>query len=145
MGYIVFWIAVAIAVIAVDLFTSAFMFVWMSIGALCAIASSMIGASFEVQILVFAIVSLIAISIGYPWAKKNLKKTIKKTPLMEETYIGRVFTAEEDSAPNSTIRIKVGGIYWAAENKGKTILSGNKFKVVGIEGNKLAIKLIEGE
>lgn len=143
MGYIVFWIAIAITVVVVDLSTSMFMFVWMSIGALCAIVSSMLGANFGVQVLVFAIVSVISILIGYPWAKKNLKKTIEKTPLMEETYIGKVFTAEEDIT--SAIRIKVGGIYWTAENKGKIILSGSKFKIVGLQGNKLEIELIEGE
>ncbi len=36
---------------------------------------------------------------------------------MEETYIGKVFIAEEDI--EETGRVKVGGNYWTTENVGK--------------------------
>ena len=32
-------------------------------------------------------------------------------------------------------RIKIGGIYWTGVNRGETILKGEKFKIVEIEGN----------
>lgn len=62
---------------------------------------------------------------------------------MEETYIGKVFIAEEDI--EETGRVKVGGNYWTAENVGKKILKGQKFQVTGIDGNKLTIKLLREE
>ena len=141
MGLTVLWIIVAIVAIVVDLCTSTFLFVWISIGALAAMVANMFGLDLQKQVIIFSVISIISISIGYPWAKKKFKKSVKRTPLMEETYIGKEFVAEEDIT--NTASIKVGGIYWTAENKGKNILKGKKFKIIGIEGNKLEIELME--
>ena len=143
METVIFWLIVAVAVIALDIFTSSFLFMWFSIGAAAAIIASLLGGSFPVQFLAFAVVSLIAIGIGYPIVKKKYKETIKRVPLMEESYIGKVFEATEDI--EETSMIKVGGVYWTAVNKGKKIEKGHKFQVTGIDGNKLDIKGLEEE
>ncbi len=91
----------------------------------------------------FGISSIIAISIGYPWSRKKFKNTVNRTKLMEEEYIGKTFIASEDI--EDRYRFKVSGIYWTGENKGEKILKGQKFQVVGIEGNKLVIEGIREE
>ncbi|MBS6601385.1 MAG: NfeD family protein [Clostridium sp.] len=143
MGAAIFWLIVAIFFVAIDILTSAFIFCWFGIGALVSIVLSLINVKFAVQFIVFTVVSLIAIAIGYPLTKNAVKKSVKHTPLMEETYIGKVFIAEEDI--EETGRVKVGGNYWTAENVGKKILKGQKFQVTGIDGNKLTIKLLREE
>ena len=60
---------------------------------------------------------------------------------MEQTYIGKVMIADEDMEEKS--KIKVSGIYWTAYNKGKIIKKGEKYTIIGIEGNKLIVKLKE--
>ena len=62
---------------------------------------------------------------------------------MEESYVGKVFEAEEEIKDSA--RIKVGGIYWTAVNKSEKILIGQKFQIVGIDGNKLIIKSLGEE
>jgi len=138
MGLLLFWLVVSIGAILIDIFTSAFLFVWFAIGGFAAIAGSLVGLEFPAQFGIFIVVSLISIAIGYPLAKKKFKNTTK-TLLMEETYIGKEFLAEEDI--DKTSRFKVGGIYWTGKNDGVKINKGEMFKVIGIKGNKL---LIEG-
>lgn len=138
MAPVVIWLIAAIAFILVDILTSSFLFVWFSIGAFASLVASLLGLSMSWQLVIFSVLSLISVSIGYPWARKKYKKMIKKTPLMEETYIGKVIVAKEDIF--DLARIKVGGIYWTGVNRGDIIKKGQKFTVVGLEGNKFIIE-----
>ena len=138
MEVFLFWLVLSIGAILIDLFTSAFLFVWFAIGGFAAIVGELFGLEFPAQLGIFIVVSLISMVVGYPLAKKKFKNTTI-TPLMEETYIGKEFLAQEDI--DKTSRFKVGGIYWTGKNDGAMIKKGEKFKIIGIEGNKL---LIEG-
>ena len=138
MNAIIFWIIIAAIAIAIDIATSNFLFVWFTAGAIAAMIADFLGVSFGYQITIFLVVNLITISIGYPWAKKKFKKSVKRTPLMEETYIGRVMKAEEDITERA--KVKVDGIYWTMQNTGEEIKAGDNFKIIGIEGIKLIIK-----
>ena len=142
MVEVIIWIIVAIGVIAIDVVTSSFIFMWFSIGALVAIILSLLGLSILWQIIAFLIVSVITISIGYPWAKKKFKADVNQVLTMEQTYIGREMVATEDM--EETSKIKVSGIYWTAYNKGQTIKKGEKYTITGIEGTKLIVSLKEG-
>lgn len=134
---VIFWIIVAVIVTVLDILTSSFLFVWFAVGGFAAMVASMLGATWWLQVMVFLIVSIITISIGYPWAKKKFKASVKYTPLMEETYIGRVMKAESDILQKA--RVKVDGIYWTVQNQGDIIKKDSNFRIVGIEGNKLIV------
>lgn len=140
---LIFWIVLSIAAIVIDMLTSAFLFVWFAIGGVSAIIANILGYEMFTQIVLFGVVSLITIAIGYPWSKRTFKDSIKRTPLMEETYIGKEFIATEDIYEYT--RFKVEGIYWTGYNKGNRISKGSKFKVIGIDGNKLLIEGIREE
>lgn len=137
------WIIVAIAMVGIDLATSAFLFSWIGLGAVVAMFANLFKLSFLVQVILFGVVSLIAIGIGYPWAKKKFKASIRTTPLMEETYIGMIFDSGEKI--EEAAQIKVSGIYWAAINEGEIIEKGDKFIITGIQGNKFTINKYKGE
>ena len=119
MVEVIVWILVAIAVIAIDIVTSSFIFMWFSLGAIVAIILSLLGISVAWQIIAFLVVGIATVSIGYPWAKKKFKADVNHVPTMEQTYIGKEMIADEDMEEKS--KIKVSGIYWTAYNKGKTI------------------------
>ena len=138
MGQVVFWLIVAICAIAIDILTSNFCFVLFSIGAVVAAICANLGIPFMMQIIIFAIISIISLSIGYPWLKKKYKILHKKTPLMEETYIGKVMESEKDIV--SKAQVKVNGEYWTVINEGDVIHVGEKFIITGIKGIKLKIE-----
>lgn len=141
MFEVIAWILVAVFVIAIDIATSSFIFMWFAIGAAVAIIFSLIGLSVAWQILAFLVVGVIMVSIGYPYVKNKMKADVNKVPLMEETYIGRVMIAKDDMDVKS--KIKVDGIYWTAYNKGPIIKQGEHFIITGIDGNKLIVQLKE--
>lgn len=138
MSAVIIWIIIAAVAIIIDIATSNFLFAWFTIGAIAAMIADLFGISFGVQVIIFLVINLITVSLGYPWAKKKFKKSVKRTPLMEETYIGRVMKAEEDIIEKA--KVKVDGIYWTVLNKGEEIKTGENFKIIGIEGIKLIIK-----
>lgn len=141
MGEVIFWVIIAVAVIAIDLFTSSFVFMWFSVGALVALILSLFGVNMTIQVVTFLVVGILTVALGYPWAKKKFKADQNKTLTMEQTYIGKEMIATEDMQESS--KIKVSGIYWTAYNKGKEIKKGEKFIITGIEGNKLVVNLKE--
>lgn len=141
LGSAVFWLIVAICAFAIDILTSNFCFMLFSIGAVVAAICAVLGVPFLIQILIFAIISIISLSVGYPWLKKKYKSMHKKTPLMEEKYIGRVMESEKEIVTKS--QVKVNGEYWTVINEGNVIHEGEKFVITGIEGIKLKIKKIE--
>lgn len=138
MSAVILWIIIAAVAIIIDIATSNFLFAWFTIGAIAAMIADFFGISFGVQVIIFLVINLITVSLGYPWAKKKFKKSVKRTPLMEETYIGRTMKAEEDIIEKA--KVKVDGIYWTVLNTGEEIKSGENFKIIGIEGIKLIIK-----
>lgn len=138
MNYLLLWLSIAAGVILLDILTSNFLFAWFAVGAFAAILAGGFGVTTGTQIIIFLLVNLITISIGYPIVRKKYKAGSKRVPLMEESYIGRIFTAEEDI--ERVGRIRVSGIYWGIINDGNKIRKGEKFKVTAIKGIKLVIR-----
>jgi len=139
---IIIWIIIAALVVIIDITTSNFLFSFFALGAIAAMISEIFNATVGTQIIIFLIVNLITVAIGYPLTRKSLKKKVERLPLMEEKYIGVVKEAEEDIKEEG--RIKLEGIYWGIKNIGDEIKAGEKFKIISIEGIKLIVKK-EGE
>lgn len=138
MDILSMWILLSIAALIIDVVTTSFLFSGFTVGGIFAIIAWMLKSSLITQMIVFALVSAGAITVEYTWLRKMVKKSIPVTPRMEEEYIGRIVTADEDIEDEG--RMKVGGIYWTVENEGEKILKGEKAKITGISGNKLLIK-----
>jgi len=138
MGSAVFWLIVAICAFAIDVLTSNFCFMLFSIGAVVAAICRALGVPFVMQVVIFSIISIISLAIGYPWLKKKYKGMSKNIPLMEETYIGKIMKSEKEIV--SQAQVKVNGEYWTVINEDDIIHVGEKFIITGIQGIKLKIK-----
>ncbi|MDV3427237.1 MAG: NfeD family protein [Bacillota bacterium] len=143
MSYLFMWIVIALAALFLDMVTSAFLFVWFSLGSIAAIIAYFLGAGILTQVMLFIIVSAVLLIVGYPLVKKTIKKTVPKTLKQEDSYIGREFLIDEDVIEKAIM--KVDGIYWTVKNDGEAIKKGDKIKIIGLEGNKLVVKKIKGE
>lgn len=139
-GLVVFWLIVAICVIVVDILTSSFCFMLFSIGAVGAAICSSLGLPVIMQIIVFSVLNIISLGVGYPILKKKFKTPQERIPLMEETYIGKIM--ESDKEITDKAQVKVNGEYWTVINEGNIIHKGDKFLITGIEGIKLKIKKV---
>lgn len=138
MGSVAFWIIISILALVIDILTSSFFIAGFTVGGIFALITNMLGFNFLVQCIVFSVISTAAIAIEYQWFRKRFKKSVPATLRMEEEYIGRKVILDEDI--HETGRIKIGGIYWTAENTGEPLKKGEKAEIIGIKGNKLLIK-----
>ena len=138
MTPLIIWIIISVAALVIDIATSAFLFMWFTVGGIAAIIALIFGSSIAVQVITFIAVSAVSMGAGYPLIKSTLKGTVKKTSTMEESYIGREITVDEDLV--ETARAKIDGIYWTIKNIGEPVKKGDKVKITGLEGNKLVVK-----
>lgn len=138
MGTLILWIIISVMALLVDIATSAFLFVWFTVGGIAAILALIFNYSFTMQLIVFIAVSGISMGIGYPIVRKSLRKTVTKTSTMEESYVNRELNVDEDII--ETARVKIDGIYWTIKNSGEPVKKGDKVVIKGIEGNKLIVK-----
>jgi membrane protein implicated in regulation of membrane protease activity len=135
---LIIWIIISVAALVIDIATSAFLFLWFTVGGIAAIIALIFGSNIAVQVITFIAVSAVSMALGYPLIRRTLKGTIKKTSTMEESYIGREITVDEDLV--QTARAKIDGIYWTIKNIGEPVKKGDKVKITGLEGNKLVVK-----
>lgn len=136
----IIWIVIGVIALAIDLFTSAFLFCWFAAGALVTLICNLLGMSLGVQILVFFIVSAVLAIICYPIVKRKIKESTKPFKTMEESYIGKTYFAVEEIEKETEGRIKISGAYWTGINTGEKIYKDEEFIVTGIKGSKLEIK-----
>lgn len=137
------WVIISILSVLIDIFTSAFILFCFAIGGIAAIVLMTFGYNIYFQIAAFTVVSIVSIAIFYPLTRKLLKKSIKKVPRMEESYIGKTETAMQDITDKAVI--KINGIYWTVKNTGEEIYKNDKYTITGIEGNKFLIKKFKEE
>ena len=114
--------------------------VWFVIGAVAALVSSLAGAEFYVQIIVFIAVSVLMLLITRPLVKKKL--IVKSEPTIDDRCIGKTATVTEDiDNINATGQVKVDGQIWTARSINSSIIKkGTNVTVEKIDGVKLIVK-----
>ncbi len=137
------WVALLAVFVVIEAATAQLLTIWFAIGSFAALVSSFFTDSIVAQIIVFIIVSAIALAVTRPVVKKITKA--KKQPTNADMYIGKQAVVTEDiNNLESTGLVKVGGSVWTArsEAEGCTIPAGEHVTVVKIEGVKLIVRPI---
>ncbi len=133
------WIAGVVLVI-VEVFAPGAIFMWLGISA--GIVGAMLLAvpdiSWQVQFLVFAVLSVGSIAGWRVYHKRN--PTESDQPSLNrrgEQYVGRTFTLE-DGITNGTGVVRVDDSRWKIE--GEDLPAGTKVRVTGVEGTVLKVE-----
>ncbi len=138
------WLGVIILSCFVEFLTSVQLTaIWMAVGGIAAVISDLCGASIVVQILIFIIVTVIAVIATRPIAKKLMR--FDKTATNADMFIGKtgvVITAIDRK--NSVGRVKINGDVWSAVSESDDIISENTQVIVKrIEGVKLVVEPVK--
>ena len=139
----IFWLAAAIFFLVVEAATPALVSIWFALGAFVALLTAFFGAQLWIQILVFLVVSAIALVATRPLAKKYLDK--KHIPTNADMVIGKegVVTEEIDNL-NAHGAVSCQGKVWTARSAGgESIPAKTKVTVDAIEGVKLIVSPAE--
>ena len=137
------WVALLAAFIIIEASTAQLLTIWFAVGSLAALISTFITDNIIAQVIVFVVVSAIALVITRPLVKKMTKA--QKQPTNSDMYIGKEAIVTEDiNNLEAKGLVKVGGSIWTARTEvdNFTIPAGSHVTVIKIEGVKLIVRPI---
>lgn len=135
-----YWVIAALLLFIVELFTSGFAVICLSIGAIGGAIAAASDASIEMQLLTFAIVSMVAIICVRPLLKRLFFKNGEKVATNASAMVGKrgvvCQEVDEDSG-----RVMVEGVDWRAKSEdGELLPIGTKVVVTAIDSVVLTVK-----
>lgn len=138
---VLFWLAVMVIMIVIEIITLGLTSIWLAGGALVAFILAMLNVPFIAQVIVFLIVSLVLIIFTRPVAVKYFNKDRVKTNV--ESMIGRqaIVVSEVDNL-QSIGRVTVGGQEWSARTEKESVILpvGTVVIVKAVSGVKLIVE-----
>lgn len=136
------WLGVFVLAVIVELATSDLISLWFAGGALLSLFISLIpGAPFWVEIIVFAVSSLLLLLLIRPLAKNKLLKKKPDIKFNADDMIGKKATVIKSITELNRGEVLYHNIQWTAESVDNTpIEKGSVVIITGIEGNKLKVK-----
>lgn len=139
------WLAVALLLLVVEAATVQMVCIWFCVGAIFAVFAALFGASVGIQIVVFVVVSGLALALTRKFVKNVLK--VKKIPTNADSVVGEVGTVlEEINNIEETGRVRVDGLDWTARSdSGHIIKQGTAVLVKAISGVKVIVEPIESK
>lgn len=141
------WLAVLIVTAIVEFISVELISIWCSFGAIVALIANACGASVELQIIIFFVVSLTLLlslrKIAKKWLLRNTKDAITNTDL----NLNKTFKlSTEIGEDNGVGTIKINGVEWSCvSNDGQPIPAGTKVVTLEVKGNKYVVKAVEEE
>lgn len=135
------WLAAALVLGVVELLTVDLIFLMFAGGAAAAALAALLGAPVWVQVLVFAVVSVVLLLGVRPWAKRLIDRSTPETRTNTAAQIGRPATVLVDVTEHAG-RVKLAGEVWTARASapGAVHPAGTTVRVVRIDG---AIAVVE--
>lgn len=134
------WFLAVLGLLIVEIATVQLVSIWFCLGAVAATVAAVWGASGTVQLLVFFVVSAVALAATRPLVGRILH--FKQTPTNADSIIGMsgpVLESIDNTA--QTGRVRVNNLDWAARSaNGAPIASGVIITVEAIEGVKLMVR-----
>ena len=132
------WLILFLVFLGLEIMTTGvFFFLCFSTGALFAMLFSLLGASFQVELIVFCAVSLASILLIRPLFKKYIAK--QKTETNVDSLIGTKAIVIEDIKVNDMGKVKTEGEIWLAVSN-ENIAKGETVVIESIYGTKLVVK-----
>lgn len=138
----VIWLVVAIVFAVIEAATMGIATVWFAIGAAAAAVCAMLGAPVIVQVIVFAVISLVLLYFTRPLVKNKLKVGSEKTNI--DSLIGKQAVVTAEIPEMGTGEVRVNGLAWTAVSADphQVITEGSVVKIDDIEGVKLIVSSV---
>jgi len=136
------WWVIGIVFVVLEVFSPAAFFLWLGVsagivGLFMLVQPEM---TWEWQLSLFALFSVISTVVGRRWFASNQKQTDQ--PALNrrgEQYVGRIFTLKEPIV-NGAGKIKVDDTTWKIS--GTDMAAGDKVRVVGVDGVVLKVESV---
>lgn len=136
------WAIAIVAFLVLEGMTTGLVSIWFAVGSLAALLASLFGAPVWLQLVWFFIISIAAVIITRPLARKYLNSKTQATNA--DMYVGKeCLVIETIDNVAGTGAVKVAGKVWTARSAdGNVIPAGARAEGLRIEGVKLIVKSI---
>ncbi|MBP5590339.1 NfeD family protein [bacterium] len=138
----IIWLVVAVASFILEIFIPGFWVAILGIGALAAAPLAALGAGTTWQILVFAVVSIIAVIFFRPLALKYFFKSSEKREANTNAMIGKKAKVLSKITADEPGKAKIGSEVWTAipENEESVFEEGETVEITAVDGAKIIVK-----
>ena len=137
----VMWLIVMVVLLVVEGIVPGLVSIWFAVGALAALIAALVGAPLWLQVLWFVVVSVAALILTRPLARKYINARVK--PTNADMLIGKdcVVTEEIDNL-RGTGAVSVDGKIWTARMAAEDgrAAAGEVRRILRIEGVKLIVE-----
>lgn len=137
MSLTIVWFILFALFLVIEIMTVNLVTIWFAVGALVSLFVSFFIDSLTAQIIIFIVVSVVAVIAMKPLLKKF--KGFNITPTNSDRVIGKVGEVTKKIEKNNYGEVKVFGNTWTAYCDDE-IDVGEKVKVLSIEGVKLIVE-----
>ena len=143
MSMPIVWLGAIVLFLVVEAVVPGLVSIWFAFGALAALISALLNAPFWLQFVWFIAVSVAALALTRPLARKYVNAKVQ--PTNADMLIGReCLVTETIDNLRGTGAVSVGGKVWTArcDGEGPTIQNGAMARVLRIEGVKLIVEAV---
>jgi membrane protein implicated in regulation of membrane protease activity len=136
------WLAVFVIAVVVEALTQDLVSIWFSVGGLVCLCICNTVAIY-VEVIIFAVVSLLALVATRPLVKKMTERSVRYTNVDE--IVGKRVKALSKISKYNAGEIKVNGVIYSAillEEVDGDIEPDSIVEIVAIKGNKIVVKEI---
>lgn len=138
-----YWVIAALVLFIIELFTAGFAVICLAIGAGGGAIAAAAEVSFEMQLLVFAIVSMVALIGVRPILKRTLYKKAEVATNANAIIGKRGVVCADIDAEGENGRVMIEGVDWRAVSAtGEPIAKGTKVEVTAIDSIVLTVKTL---
>ena len=137
------WAVVAVVCLILELTAGDFFIICFSIGAVFAAIAAVVGGGFYVQLLVFAVFTLVSLFWVRPFAQRYLHKGEDRRVSNADALLGRQGRVVETVKADGFGRVQIDGDIWkAVTNETADIAEGANVKVVGRESTIITVETL---
>lgn len=135
------WTVIAVVCLTLEMSSGDFYITCFAVGAVCSVAVSLLGAPFWVQVLVFAMFSILSVWLLRPRLLRLTEAHADRRVSNSDALIGRIGEVSETIEAHGYGRVKIDGDDWKAEScSPQNIEKGEKVKVTGRESIILKVE-----
>ena len=142
LGMTAVWAIAIVVFLVLEGMTAGLVTIWFALGALAALLAAVFGAPLWLQLVWFFVISIAALFLTRPLAKKYLNSKTQATNA--DMYVGKeCMVLETIDNVAGTGAVKVAGKVWTARSAdGEVIPEGARATALRIEGVKLIVNPI---
>lgn len=136
----IIWLVIVAIMLVIEIFTMGLTTIWFSLGAVAAAIAAGMGAPLWVQVLLFALVSLIIMLLVRPFAIRVVNRDRAKTNV--EALVGEeALVIETIDNQNEKGKVTFRGVEWTARSvDGGMIPEGRHVVVDEVSGVKMLVR-----